>query len=187
MPPHHISQCRVFQHNNLCRPKLDRLNEVISLAFGHLEDVYWVEEDFALVRQEGHPRNVGKPPIHFSSQIVEIDLHFDPGVFEESCGLLRFPGGGGEAFHLYEPPHIILQDLKLTWIHSAASEAGEIFFPEIVMFLTNVAFEDGEEEILNWQSEVETVQGRTKPSHGLVNDVVEIGGAGVLVNYILTC
>ena len=69
----------------------------------------------------------------------------------------------------------------------AASEAGKTFFPEIVIFLKNIAFQDGEEEILNWQSEVKTVQGRTKPSHGLVYDVVEVCGPSVFPNYILTC
>ena len=49
-----------------------------------------------------------------------------------------------------------------------------------------MVLQDGEEEILNWQSEVETVQGRTEPSHGLVYDRVEVGGAGVLFNYTLT-
>ena len=68
VPPHHISQCRVFQHNNLCHSKLVGIfNEAMPLALDHLEDVYWVEEDFTLLGHIGHLRNFGEPPIHFSS------------------------------------------------------------------------------------------------------------------------
>ena len=133
---------------------------MVGLALHHLEYVDGVEQDLFLSWLWWDLFHISESPIDFSTQVVKIHSDLDPCSIIESSGLFHNDGGRGESLHLDEASHILLQLFEFVWIHSTPSVAGKAVFPELMIFLSEVEFEEGQEQILEWLPKAETVKGR---------------------------
>ena len=98
---------------------------------------------------------------------------------------LRGKGSDRDGIFLHISTVILFETSELILGDGASSIAGEISFPEPVIFLLVKEIEDSQEEILKWLPEIEDfVRSRQSPQ-GLVQYMVEEGFFRILVKVAL--